>query len=36
MDHESAQDWHERYVAAWISYGPGDITGLFSGDVAYR
>jgi ketosteroid isomerase-like protein len=36
MDHETAQDWLERYVAAWISYDPDDITGLFSEDVAYR
>lgn len=36
MDHETAQDWLERYVAAWISYDPDDITGLFSQDVAYR
>jgi ketosteroid isomerase-like protein len=36
MDHETAQDWLERYVAAWISYDPDDITGLFSEDIAYR
>lgn len=36
MDHESAQGWLDRYVAAWLTYDPGDIAGLFSEDVAYR
>lgn len=36
MDRETAQDWLDRYVAAWMSYDPDDISGLFSEDVAYR
>jgi hypothetical protein len=36
MDHESAQNWLDRYVAAWLSYDPDDISVLFSEDVAYR
>jgi ketosteroid isomerase-like protein len=36
MDHETAQDWLNRYVAAWISYDPDDVADLFSEDVAYR
>ena len=36
MDRPSAQDWLDRYVAAWISYDRGDIAALFSDDVAYR
>lgn len=36
MDHKSAQDWLDRYVAAWHSYDPADISRLFSVDVAYR
>ena len=36
MDHKTAQDWLDRYVGAWMSYDPGDISGLFSEDVAYR
>jgi ketosteroid isomerase-like protein len=36
MDQETAQDWLDRYVAAWMSYDPDDISGLFSEDVAYR
>lgn len=36
MDRESAQGWLDRYVAAWMSYDPEDISGLFSADVAYR
>jgi ketosteroid isomerase-like protein len=36
MDQETAQDWLARYVAAWMSYDPDDISGLFSEDVAYR
>ena len=36
MDRERAQDWLDRYVAAWRSYDPADIAALFSDDVAYR
>ena len=36
MDRKSAQDWLDRYVAAWLSYDPDDVSGLFSEDVAYR
>jgi hypothetical protein len=36
MDHEAAQQWLDRYVAAWLSYDPGDIAALFNEDVAYR
>ena len=36
MDHERAQEWLDRYVAAWLSYDPGDIAALFSEDVRYR
>jgi hypothetical protein len=36
MDHETAQDWLDRYVEAWMSYDPGDIAGLFSDNIAYR
>jgi ketosteroid isomerase-like protein len=36
MDQKAAQDWLDRYVDAWISYDPDDISGLFSDDVAYR
>jgi ketosteroid isomerase-like protein len=36
MDHERAQDWLNRYVAAWLSYEPDDISALFSEDVSYR
>ena len=36
MDHEQAQDWLDRYVAAWLAYEPAEIAGLFSEDVAYR
>ena len=36
MDHEAAQQWLDRYVAAWVSYDPADIGSLFSDDVAYR
>jgi ketosteroid isomerase-like protein len=33
---ETAQDWLNRYVAAWMSYDPDDVAGLFSADVTYR
>lgn len=36
MDHAAAQDWLDRYVAAWLSYDPAEIGSLFSEDVAYR
>lgn len=36
MDQQAAQHWLDRYVAAWMSYDPDDITGLFSQHVAYR
>ena len=36
MDHETAQTWLDRYVAAWKSYDPGAIAALFSDDVRYR
>ena len=36
MDHERAQVWLDRYVAAWLSYDPDDIAALFSEDVVYR
>ena len=36
MDHKTAQDWLDRYVAAWKSYDTHEIAGLFSEDVRYR
>jgi SnoaL-like domain len=36
MDHETAQTWLDRYVAAWKSYDAADIGDLFSDDVRYR
>ena len=36
MDREPAQDWLDRYVDAWMSYDPDDISELFSNDVVYR
>jgi hypothetical protein len=36
MDRESAQEWLDRYVDAWISYRADDVAGLFSEDVVYR
>jgi ketosteroid isomerase-like protein len=36
MDHERAQDWLDRYVAAWLSYDRDEIAALFSEDVSYR
>jgi hypothetical protein len=36
MDQKTAQDWLNRYVEAWRSYDPADISSLFSEDVAYR
>jgi hypothetical protein len=36
VDRDAAQDWLDRYVAAWLSYEPEAIGALFSDDVAYR
>jgi hypothetical protein len=36
MDRETAQQWLDRYVSAWMSYDPDAIAQLFSEDVAYR
>src|SRR4026208_1848162 len=36
MDHQNAQAWLDRYVAAWLSYDRDDIALLFSEDVRYR
>ena len=36
MDHAAAQEWLNRYVAAWHSYEPEAIGALFSDDVTYR
>ena len=36
MDHAAAQDWLDRYVAAWLTYEPDLIADLFAEDVAYR
>lgn len=36
MDHQMAPGWLDRYVDAWMSYDPDEVSGLFSEDVAYR
>jgi hypothetical protein len=36
MEHRTAQDWLNRYVAAWLSYDPDDVAALFSENIAYR
>jgi len=36
MDHETAQAWLDRYVAAWKSYDQADIAALFAPTVHYR
>ena len=36
MDHDTAQQWLDRYVAAWLSYDRDAIGALFSEDVSYR
>lgn len=36
MDHQSAQQWLDRYVAAWLTYDADAIGSLFSEDIAYR
>ncbi|WP_395695678.1 nuclear transport factor 2 family protein [Nocardioides sp.] len=36
MDHTTAQQWLDHYVAAWHSYDRDDVAALFAEDVAYR
>ena len=36
MDRATAQEWLDRYVAAWLSYDRDEIAALFSEDVSYR
>ena len=36
MDRETAQDWLDRYVAAWKSYDREDVAALFAPTVQYR
>lgn len=36
VDHTRAQEWLDRYVAAWRSYDPVEIGALFADDVSYR
>ena len=36
VDRAAAQDWLDRYVAAWLTYDPDSIAALFAADVAYR
>jgi len=36
MDHGTAKDWLDRYIAAWVSYDPSAIGDLFTEDVSYR
>ncbi|WP_410791143.1 nuclear transport factor 2 family protein [Kribbella sp. C-35] len=36
MDKQTAQDWLDQYVEAWMSYDPESIAGLFSDNIAYR
>jgi len=36
MDHPSAQQWLDQYVAAWLSYDADAVGALFSDDVRYR
>ncbi|MDF1605287.1 nuclear transport factor 2 family protein [Nocardioides sp. YIM 152315] len=36
MDRRRAQEWLDRYVAAWETYDAESIGALFSDDVAYR
>jgi hypothetical protein len=33
---QSAQDWLNGYIAAWLTYDAGAIAALFSDDIAYR
>ena len=36
MNHQTASEWLDRYVQAWITYDPDDIALLLSEDVTYR
>jgi SnoaL-like domain len=36
VDRTDAQEWLDRYVAAWLSYEADDIASLFTDDVLYR
>lgn len=36
MDSESAQEWLDRYIDAWLSYDAAAVAALFSEDIAYR
>jgi len=36
VDRTDAQEWLDRYVAAWLSYDADDIASLFTEDVLYR
>jgi hypothetical protein len=36
MTREDVDRWLERYVAAWKSNDPGEISDLFSADASYR
>jgi ketosteroid isomerase-like protein len=36
VDHDTAQQWLDQYVAAWLSYDRDAIGALFSDDVSYR
>jgi hypothetical protein len=36
IDRAHVQDWLNRYVAAWKSYDPAEISALFSADAEYR
>ena len=36
MDRAAAQEWLDRYAAAWKSYDEAAIAALFSEDVVYR
>jgi ketosteroid isomerase-like protein len=36
MDDRGAQEWLDRYIAAWLTYDRDDIRSLFSEDVSYR
>jgi ketosteroid isomerase-like protein len=36
VDRGEAQDWLDRYVAAWRSYDRDQIASLFADDVVYR
>ena len=36
MDRQTAQEWLDRYVDAWLSYDRDAVSGLFSEDIVYR